>query len=121
MSNSNKFDVYRLGVEEASIQKFVDVDIFFIPFFIIRLIQHNDFNYLLDYGNEHVDKNSNEEEITRNYLSLTDSFIDEKIQEKQQFKLSNEGKMLRYFKNIRRRDKTTISDISLMIIYKLMD
>ena len=54
-------------------------------------------------------------------MSLTDSFIDEKIQEKQQFKLSNEGKMLRYFKNIRRRDKTTISDISLMIIYKLMD
>ena len=50
------------------------------------------FHNLLDYSNEYIEKLSVDEDKARNYLLLIDSSINEKINLREEFEVSDEGK-----------------------------
>ena len=69
------------------------------------------FHNLLYYGNEYIEKLSVDEDKAHNSLLLIDSSINEKINLREEFDVSDEGKKLNSFKNIRRIDQTSITDM----------
>ena len=88
----------RLGVKEAPIWKFVEVDKYICP------VLHNQTNLgnnvwynLLNYGNEFIEKLTSTEIII-------DAFINEKIILKQDFDISEDGNKLTSLKNVRRNN-----------------
>ena len=67
------------------------------------------FHNLLDYGNEYIEKLSVDEDKARNSLLLIDLSINEKINLREEFDVSDEGKELNSLENIRRNDQTPIT------------
>ena len=70
------------------------------------------FHNLLDYGNEYIEKISVDVYKARNSLLLIDSSINDKINLREEFDISDEGKELHTFKTIRRKDETPITQMS---------
>ena len=82
-----------LGVKEESYQDFVEVDHFISPIIHNQInLGNNIFHNLLDYSNEYIEKLSVDEDKARNYLLLTDTSINEQINLKEKFDVSDEGK-----------------------------
>ena len=74
------------------------------------------FHNLLDYGNENIESLSVDEDKARNSLLMIDSSIEEMINLRDEFDVSNEGKELSSLKSNRRNDRTPIINISDDII-----
>ena len=96
MYQSGKKNAESLGVKEEPYWDFVEVDNH------IRPILHNQinlgntvFHILLDYGNENIETLSVEEDKARNSLLMIDSFIEEMINLRDEFGVSNEGKKIK--------------------------
>ena len=70
------------------------------------------FHNLLDYSNKNIEKLSVDEDKARNSLLMIDSSIDEKVNLRDGFDVSDEGKELSSLKNNRSNDRTPIIDIS---------
>ena len=70
---------------------------------------------LLDYGNEFIEKLSSKEMIARNSLSVINTSIDKKITLRQDFDISEDGKILTYLKSTRINDSTSIINITELI------
>ena len=66
----------------------------------------------MDYGNEYIEKLSVAKDKARNYLLVIDSSIEERVPLRDEFDISDEGKELNSLKNIRRNDKTPITNLS---------
>ena len=77
---------------------------------------NNIFHNLLDYGNENIEKMSVDDDKARNSLLMIDSSIEEKINLRDEFDISNEGKELSSLNCNRRNDRTPIINISDDII-----
>ena len=93
ISESDWTESARLGVKEAPIWKFVEVDKYICP------VLHNQTNLgnnvwynLLNYGNEFIEKLTSTEIISRNSLSLIDASINENSIIRQTFDISEDGK-----------------------------
>ena len=106
-----------LGVKEEPYWDIVEVDNY-----ICRILHNhinlgnNVFHNLLDYGNKNIEKLSVDEDKTRNSLLLIDSSIDEKVNLRDEFDVSGEGKELSSLKNVRKNNKTPITNISDFIV-----
>ena len=91
VSESNSTDFTRLGVREAPIWEFVEVDKYICPVFHNQINLGNNVLYnLIDYGNECIEKITTNKQVTRNSLSLIDTYINEKIILRQEFDTSEE-------------------------------
>ena len=66
----------------------------------------------MDYGNEYIEKLSVAKDKARNYLLVIDSSIEERVPLRDEFDISDEGKELNSLKNIRRNDKTPLTNLS---------
>ena len=73
---------------------------------------NNIFHNLLDYGNKNIEIFSVDEDKARSSLLMIDSVIDENVNLRDQFDVSDEGKELSSLKNIRRNDSTPITHMS---------
>ena len=71
---------------------------------------------MLDYRNENIKKFSVDEENARNSLLIIDSSIDENFNLGDEFDVSDEGKELSSLKNVRRNDRTPITNMSDAIV-----
>ena len=92
---------------------FVGVDNYICPILHNQInLGNNVFHNLLDYGNEYIEKLSVNEDIARNSLLMIDSSINEKINYRNEFDNSEDGKELSTLKSNRRNDKTSIMNIS---------
>ena len=58
------------------------------------------FHNLLDYGNENIESLSVDEDKARNSLLMIDSYIEEMINLRDEFDVSNEGKELSSLKKV---------------------
>ena len=106
-----------LGVKEEPYQDFVEVDNYIYPILHNQInLENNVFHNLLDYGNENIKKLSVDEDEARNSLLMIDSSIDEKVNLRDEFNVSDEGKELSNLENIRRNDRTPITNISDVIV-----
>ena len=106
-----------LGVKEEHYWDFVEVDNYICPILHNQInLGNNVFHNLLDYGNEYIEKLSVNEDIARNSLLMIDSSINEKINYRNEFDNSEDGKELSTLKSNRRNDKTSIMNISDNII-----
>ena len=77
---------------------------------------NNIFHNLLDYGNEYIKKLSADKNKARNSLLLIDSSINEKINLRDEFDVSDDRKELHSPKNIRRNDQTSITNMTNVIL-----
>ena len=68
---------------------------------------NNVFHNLLDYGNENIEKLSVDEDKDRNSFLMIDSSIDEKVNLKDEFDVSDKRKELSSLKNIRRNNRNS--------------
>ena len=76
------------------------------------LHQKNKFHVILyHYGNEFIEKILSKEQVARNSLSVIDASINEKIILRQNFDMSEDGKILNSLKNARRNDITLIINV----------
>ena len=95
-----------LGVKEEPYWDFVEVDNYICPIFHNQInLGNNVFHHLLYYSNENIEQLLVNEDKAHNSLLLVDSAIDEKVD------VSDEGKELNSFKNIRKNDRTTRTHI----------
>ena len=102
-----------LGVKEGPYWDFVEGNNYICPILHNQInLGNNLFHNWLDYGNENIEKYSVDEDKARNSLLLIDSAIDGKINLRDEFDVSDEGKELNSLKNIRRNDRTPITHIS---------
>ena len=98
-----------LGVKEEPYWDFVEVDNYICPILHNQInLGNNVFHNLLDYGNEHIEMLSVDEDKARNSILMSDSSIKKTINLRDEFDVSNEGKELSSLKNNRRNDKTPI-------------
>ena len=117
MFNSGEKNADSLGVKEEPYWDFVEVDNYICPILHNQInLGNNVFHNLLDYGNEYIEKLSVNEDIARNSLLMIDSSINEKINYRNEFDNSEDGKELSTLKSNRRNDKTLIMNISDDII-----
>ena len=117
MSRSGKPNYDCLGVKEYPYWDFVEVGHFIRPILHNQInLGNNVFHNLFNYGNEYIEKLSVGEDIARNSLLLIDSSIEEKVNLRNEFDVSDEGKELNSFKNVRRNDKTPITHMSEEIL-----
>ena len=72
---------------------------------------NNVFHNLLDYGNEYIKNLSVDEDKARNSLLLIDSYINEKINLREEFDVLDEGEKLISLKNIRKNDQIPITNM----------
>ena len=101
-----KKDAERLKVKEEPYWDFVDVDNYICPILHNQInLGNNVFANLLDYGNENIESLSVDEDKARNSLLMMDSSIEEMINSRDEFDVSNEGKELSSLKSNRRNDK----------------
>ena len=104
-------------MKEEPYWDFVEVDNYICPILHNQInLGNNVFHNLLDYGNEYIEKLSVNEDIARNSLLMIDSSINEKINYRNEFDNSEDGKELSTLKSNRRNDKTSIMNISDDII-----
>ena len=73
---------------------------------MVSNILHN----LLDYENEYIENISKKEQVIRNALSLIDASINKNVILRQNFDISEDGKILNNLKNLRRNEPTLISN-----------
>ena len=101
-----------LGVKEELCLDFVEVDNYICPILHNQInLGNNVFHNLLDYGNENIESLSIDEDKARNSLLMIDSSIEEMINLRDEFDISNEGKELSSLKSNRRNDNTPIINI----------
>ena len=99
MSQSSKTNVDSLGVKEYPYWDFVKVYHFICPILHNHVnFGNNVFHHLLDYGNECIEKLSVGEDMARNSLLLIDSSIEEKVNLRNEFDVSDERKELNSLK-----------------------
>ena len=97
-----KKDTENLGVKEEPYWDFVKVDNYICPILHYQInLGNNVFHSLLDYGNENIETLSVDEDKTRNSLLTIDSSIEEMINLRYEFDVSNEGKELSSLKVIK--------------------
>ena len=102
-----------LGIKEEPYWDFVEVDNYMCPILHNQLnLVNNVFCNLLDYGNANIEKLSVDEDKVCNSLLMIYSSIDEKVNLRDEFDVSDEGKDLSSLKSIRRNDRTQITNIS---------
>ena len=88
-------DAESLGVKEEPYWGYVEVDNYICPILHNQInLGNNVFHNLLDYGNENIEKLSVDEDKARNSLLLIDSSINEKVNLRDEFDVSDEGKEL---------------------------
>ena len=86
---------------------FVEVDNYICPILHNQInLGNNIFHNLLDYGNENIEKLSVDEDKAHNSSLMIDSSIDENVNLRDEFGVSDEGKELSSLKNIKRNDST---------------
>ena len=84
-----------LGVKEEPYWDFVEVDNYICSILHNQInLGNNVFHNLSDYVNENIEKLSVDEDKARNSLLLIDSAIDEKVNLRDEFDVSDEGKNL---------------------------
>ena len=106
-----------LGVKGEPYWDFVEVDNYICPILHNQInLGNNVFHNLLDYGNENIESLSVDEDKARNSLLMIDSSIEEMINLRDEFDVSNEGKELSSLKSNRRNDSTPIINVSDDII-----
>ena len=109
VSESDSTGSVRLGIKEAPIWEFVEVDNYICPNLHNQINSSNNILYnLLDYGNEYIKMSSTKEQVARSSLSVIDASINEKIILRQDFDISEDGKRLNNLKKLRRNDSTLI-------------
>ena len=92
---------------------FVEVDNYISPILHNQInLGKNVFHNLLDYDNENIEKLSVDEDKDRDSLLMIDSSIDEKINYRDEFDVSDERKELSTLKNNRRNDRASIINIT---------
>ena len=110
-------NVDSLCVKEEPYWDFIEVDNYIYPILHNQInLGNNVFYNLLDYGNENIEKLLVDEDKARNYLLLIDSSINEKVNLRDEFDVSDEGKELSSLKNVRRNDRTPITNMSDAIV-----
>ena len=93
MFQSGKKDAESVGVKEEPYWDFVEVDNYICPILHNQInLGNNVFHSLLDYGNENIETLSVDEDKARNLLLMIDSSIEEIINLRDEFDVSNEGK-----------------------------
>ena len=70
------------------------------------------FNNLLYYGNEYIEKISVDEDKVLNSLLLNDSSINEMINLREEFDVSDDEKGLNSLKNMKRNDQISITNMT---------
>ena len=122
VSESDCRELSQIGVKEAPIWEFVELQNYICPVLHNQINLGNNVLYnLLDYGNEYIEKLSSKEIIARNLLSVIDASIDEKITLRQDFDISDNGKRLTYLKTARRNDTTSIFNIAEIIDNRIIE
>ena len=121
MYQSRKKNAESLGVKEEPYWDCVEVDNYICPILHNQInLGNNVFHNLLDYGNENIESLSVDEDKARNSLLMIDSSIEEMINLRDEFDVSNEGKELSSLKSNRRNDRTPIinilDDIKIVIL-----
>ena len=102
-----------VDVKEQLYWDFVEVDKYSYPILYNAIyLRNNTFHNLLDYGNEYIEKLSLDEDKGRNYLLFIDSSINGRINLREEFDVSDEGKELNSLKNIRRNDQSSITNMT---------
>ena len=90
-----------LGVKEEPYCDFVEVDNYICPILHNQInFGNNVFHNLLDYGNKNIEKLSVDKDKARNSLLMIDSSIDEKVNLRDEFDVSGEGKELSSIKKL---------------------
>ena len=106
-----------LGVKEESYWDLVEVYNFICPILYNQInLGYNVFHNLLEYGNEYIKKLSVDEDKVHNYLLLIDSSINEKINLREEFDVSDEWKELNSLENIRSNNQTPITNMLDIIL-----
>ena len=117
MFQSGKTNAKSLGVKKEPYWDFVEVDNYICPILHNQInLGNNVFHNLSDYGNKNIEMLSVDEDKARNSLLMIDFFIEEKINLRDKFDVSNKEKELSSLKNNRRNDRTLIINISDDII-----
>ena len=76
---------------------------------------NNVFHNLLDYGNENIEQLSIDEDKARNSLLMIDSSIDENINLRDEFDISDEGKELSTLKIIEGMTELQLSTYQMIL------
>ena len=112
MYQTGKKNADSLGVKEEPYWGFVEVDNFICPILYNQINLGNSvFHNLLDYSNEYIEKISVDEDKACNFLLTIDPSIDEKVNLRDEFDVSDERKEFNSLKNIRKNDKLQIAHI----------
>ena len=116
VSESDWIRPARLGVKEAPIWEFVELENYICPILHNQINLANNVLYdILDNRNIFVEKLVSKEIIAHNSLSLIDAAVDKKIAQRQDFDIFEDGKRLNNLKTARRNDITSIVDITELI------
>ena len=101
-----------LGVKEELYWDVVQVDNFICPILHNQInLGINIFHNLLDYGNEYIEIISVDENKVRNSLLLIISSINDKINSRKEFDVSDEEKEPNNLTNLGRNDQTSITNM----------
>ena len=85
--------------------------IVFVQYFITNQFRKQCISFFIRLCNENIEKLSTDEDKARNSLLLIDSSVNEKVNLWDQFDVSVEGKELSSLKNVRRNDRTPITNM----------